>query len=132
MSFQLMGLIFYFPELTVSKLIGHKTPTSSIINTIAKDYSGIMDVDYKGKYIGSVLYRIDGSSLFGANNRWNPYYRISGAYRINEDLKIPGIQELKLRAAIGTSGQRPEFDYQYETYTVVNGVAVGNTLGIKI
>jgi TonB-linked SusC/RagA family outer membrane protein len=126
------GIGFLFSGInSLQSLIGNKNLSSTTITSIAKDYSGIMDVDYKGKYIGSALYRVDGSSLFGVNNRWNPYYRISGAYRINEDLKIPGIQELKLRAAIGTSGQRPGFDYQYETYTVENGVAVGNTSGNK-
>ena len=85
---------------------------------IARNYFGILDLDVKDRYLFSVLYRYDGSSLFGENNRWNPYYRVSAGYRITEDIKIPGIQELKIRGAIGTSGQRPGFDYQYETYSV--------------
>ena len=131
-EFSVAGINFLFPGVkSLQSIIGKISPYSQEILTIAKNYSAILDMDYKGKYIGSVLYRIDGSSLFGANNRWNPYYRISGAYRLNEDLKVPWIQELKVRAAIGTSGQRPGFDYQYETYTVDNGVAVGYTSGNK-
>jgi hypothetical protein len=128
--FSVDGVNFLFSGVTsLQSIIGNKNLTSTEITTIAKDYSGIMDLDFRGRYILSVLYRTDGSSLFGANQRWNPYYRISGAYRLNEDLKIPGIQELKLRAAVGSSGQRPGFDYQYETYTMENGVAVGFTSG---
>ncbi len=131
-QFSVTGVNFLLSGITsLQDLVGKITPTSLIINTVAKNYSGIADLDYKGKYIASMLYRIDGSSLFGPNNRWNPYYRISGAYRIGEDLKIPGIQELKLRAAVGTSGQRPEFNYQYETFTMENGVPIGYTLGNK-
>src|SRR5690606_11888722 len=37
--------------------------------------------DYQGKYIADALIRQDGSSLFGPNERWNTYYRVSGAYR---------------------------------------------------
>jgi TonB-linked SusC/RagA family outer membrane protein len=131
-EFSVDGVHFLFSGVnSLQSIIGNKNITSFQITTRAKDYSGIVDLDYKGKYIASVLYRVDGSSLFGANQRWNPYYRISGAYRLNEDLKIEGIQEMKLRAAIGTSGQRPGFDYQYETFTMDNGVAVGYTSGNK-
>jgi hypothetical protein len=94
--------------------------------TIAKDYFGILDLDYKEKYIASVLYRLDGSSLFGPESRWNPYYRLSFAYRLNEDLHLNGFQELKLRFATGTSGQRPGFYYQYETYPVQTNTAILN------
>ncbi len=98
---------------------------------VSIDYFGIYDMDYKDKYLFSGLFRMDGSSLFGANVRWNPYYRISLGYRISEDISIPGIDELKIRASIGTSGQRPGFSYQYETYDISNGNIVPSTLGNK-
>ena len=98
---------------------------------IAIDYFGIYDMDYKDKYLFSGLFRMDGSSLFGANVRWNPYYRLSVGYRISKDVHIPGIDELKVRASIGTSGQRPGFSYQYETYDINNGNIVPSTLGNK-
>ena len=94
---------------------------SEAIDIRARDYFGILDLDYKDRYIASILYRYDGSSLFGDENKWNPYYRVSLAYRISEDFKIPNVQELKLRYSIGTSGQRPGYSYQYETYDIENG-----------
>ncbi len=97
----------------------------------AENIFGIVDLDYNDRYLLSALYRIDGSSLFGANERWNNYYRLSAAYRISQDIKIPGVNELKLRAAYGTSGQRPGFSNQYESWTVSNGSIQKSTLGNK-
>lgn len=76
------------------------------------------DLDYDDKYIVSGLVRRDGSSSFGADERWQTYYRLSGAYRVTEDFALPNVDELKLRASYGTSGQRPPFAAQYETYSV--------------
>ena len=67
--------------------------------------------------------------MFGPEARWNPYYRISAGYRLSEDLKIKGIDELKIRAAYGTAGIRPGFDWQYEVYDLNNGVAVASQKG---
>ncbi|MCK5537343.1 MAG: SusC/RagA family TonB-linked outer membrane protein [Bacteroidales bacterium] len=95
----------------------------------AENIFGIVDFDYKDRYLFSALYRKDGSSLFGVNERWNDYYRVSAAYRISQDIKIPGIDELKIRAAYGTAGQRPGFSYQYETWSISNGALQKSTLG---
>ncbi len=107
-----------------------KASLTSYNGTIrAENIFGITDFDYRGRYLFSALYRMDGSSLFGADERWNPYYRFSAAYRITQDFKIPGFQELKLRVAYGTAGQRPGFSYQYETWNIVNGALKKSTLG---
>ncbi len=98
---------------------------------VAIDMFGIIDLDYKSKYLFSGLYRRDGSSLFGINERWQNYYRLAGAYRITEDIKIPGFQELKIRSSYGISGLRPGFSWQYETYSVSNGNVTATTLGNK-
>ncbi len=89
----------------------------------AQNYFAILGLDYKDKLLFDGMYRYDGSSLFGSAERWNPYFRLSGAYRISEDVKIPGIDELKIRAAYGTAGIRPGFSWQYETFTLNNGSA---------
>ncbi|MCG8412367.1 MAG: SusC/RagA family TonB-linked outer membrane protein [Bacteroidales bacterium] len=95
----------------------------------AENVFAIASFTFKDRYILDGLFRNDGSSLFGKDERRHNYYRISGAYRISEDIKIPGVKELKLRGAIGGSGQRPSFEMQYETYKKVAGVYEKNTLG---
>ncbi len=74
--------------------------------------------DYQGKYIADALVRRDGSSLFGPEERWNTYYRLSGAWRLSEESwwRFPSLNEFKLRASRGTAGGRPSFNDQYETY----------------
>ncbi|MFB0516639.1 MAG: SusC/RagA family TonB-linked outer membrane protein [Candidatus Neomarinimicrobiota bacterium] len=103
---------------------------------IAEGYYFIGGADYAGKYIVDLMYRKDGSSLFGAKERWHNYYRYSGAYRISEEpfwLLKPLINELKLRFSLGTAGSRPAFEAQYETYPISGGlIDLGDrTLGNK-
>lgn len=95
--------------------------SSDVENERAQNMFAIGGLVYKDRYILDALFRRDGSSLFGSENRWNNYYRISGAYRISEDIHIPGVQELKINAARGTSGQRPGFNWQYEQTSISQG-----------
>ncbi len=98
---------------------------------VSENYFAIASFVFKDRYIFDGLFRRDGSSLFGENERWHNYYRISGAYRISKDIDIPGIQELKIRAAYGTSGLRPKAGYKDETFFLNQGVASKNTIGNK-
>ena len=115
--------------LTVSDVpdLGAVNPAQASINSVEEfqrtiNYMVSQALDFRDRYLLDVLYRRDGSSLFGPEERWQDFYRISGAYRISEDLSIPGVQELKIRAARGTAGLRPEFLDQYEYYTLTRGL----------
>lgn len=95
-------------------------------------YFGVLGLDYDGRYIGDVLVRRDGSSLFGPQERWHTYYRVSGAWRIAQEpwWRFPQISEFKLRFSRGTAGGRPSFADQYETFTFAGtGALVKATLG---
>lgn len=91
----------------------------------------ITGLDYDGRYIVDFLVRRDGSSLFGPDDRWHTYYRVSSAYRMAQEIWWPfdPINEFKLRASIGTAGNRPLFAAQYETFHMSAGVATKRTLG---
>lgn len=91
--------------------------------------SGLTTFDINDRYILDGLIRFDGSSLFGPESRWSTYYRVSGAWRINEDLKIKGIDEFRIRASYGTAGLRPNFAYQYEILQVTPTGFSKETLG---
>lgn len=109
-----------------------KTITSGNSNNTkerAQNFFAILGLDYKDKFLFDGMFRRDGSSLFGPDARWNSYYRLSGAYRISQDVAINGIDELKIRAAIGTAGIRPGFAWQYETYSLTAGNTVANQKG---
>ncbi len=93
-----------------------------------------LDLEYKDRYILSGLVRRDGSSLFGSDNRWANYGRISGAWIISDEpwWILPAFDNFKLRASYGTAGVRPTFTAQYETFSIGNGGALSaNQLGNK-
>ena len=92
------------------------------------------DLDYDDKYILSGLVRRDGSSLFGAGNRWATFGRFSGAYRLSQEKWWPSavVNEFKLRASRGSAGGRPSFPAQYETFTVSTGVINPTLLGNRL
>jgi TonB-linked SusC/RagA family outer membrane protein len=86
-------------------------------------FTGV-DFDYKDRYILGGLIRRDGSSLFGAGNRWATFGRGSAAWIASREPWWPAIDALslfKLRASVGTTGQRPRFNAQYGTYTLGTG-----------
>jgi TonB-linked SusC/RagA family outer membrane protein len=89
----------------------HNDTGSSTTDVRANGYLGNLGIDFKDKYITDVLLRRDGSSLFGEDERWHTYYRGSVAWRLTQEpwFRIPNLDELKLRYAIGTAGGRPSF-----------------------
>ena len=91
-----------------------------------------LDVDYKGRYILGALVRRDGSSLFGAANRWQTYGRGSFAWRLSDEpwFNVNQVSDLKFRYSVGQAGNRPIFSAQYETFTIGTGGSLNpNTLG---
>ena len=91
-------------------------------DTVIKNfnYFGVTTFDIKDRYVIDALVRRDGSSLFGENNRWATYYRVSGAWRVTEDMRVPGLEEWRLRASYGTAGLRPGYGDQYEILAVTS------------
>ena len=97
---------------------GSRITRSSQTEEKVSNYFLDFNTDYKDKIIFNALIRRDGSSLFGENNRWQTFGRTSLAYILTEDIKIPKVEDLKLRFSWGVSGQRPSFAAQYETYEI--------------
>jgi TonB-linked SusC/RagA family outer membrane protein len=105
---------------------------SAVIGIRANSYFAITSVEHDGKYILDGLVRRDGSSLFGPQERWHTYNRMSAAYRMAQEPWWPfeGITEFKLRFSRGTAGGRPTFADQYETYEIgAGGTLTKETLG---
>jgi TonB-linked SusC/RagA family outer membrane protein len=106
--------------------IGNQTVGSSQTEVRAEGWFVIGNLDFRDRYILDGLVRRDGSSLFGADERWQTYYRLSGAYRMAEEEWWPldAVNEFKLRYSHGTAGGRPNFAAQYETYSIGSGGSV--------
>ena len=117
------------PDLTNAQV---RSVNSAVQDIRANSFFAITGVDYDGKYILDGLVRRDGSSLFGSQERWHTYGRVSAAYRLAEEPWWPfdNITEFKLRFSRGTAGGRPSFADQFETFTIDEaGTVTKATLG---
>jgi TonB-linked SusC/RagA family outer membrane protein len=94
-----------------------------------QSYLAMTTFDIKDRYILDGLVRRDGSSLFGPESRWSNYFRASVSWRVTQDVRIPGVEEMRLRASYGTAGLRPNFDDQYEVLGVNLGGFTEQVLG---
>ncbi len=83
------------------------TPSSGYSDWVLMSYLGRINYSYKGKYMGTVSFRSDGSSRYSEGNKWGYFPSGALAYRISEEdfIKNLGfISDLKLRASYGESG----------------------------
>jgi len=118
------------PEFSAATLnTGDVVPGSRSETIRNQNVFAITTFDIKDRYIVDGLVRQDASSLFGSESRRATYNRVSAAYRLSEDLALPGVDEFKLRASYGTAGLRPQFDAQYEIFRLVSGKPSPTTLG---
>lgn len=69
---------------------------------------GKADYSFKDRYILSATVRRDGSSNFGANNKYGVFPGLSGAWRISQEEFMNGsfFNDLKFRAGYGVTGNQ--------------------------
>jgi len=91
------------------------------------------NLDYKDRYILDLVGRRDGSSLFGDRNRWQTFGRVGATWIASREgwwFAPDQISLLKLFGSRGSTGQRPPFTAQYETFTIGAGGALNpQTIG---
>ncbi len=66
-----------------------------------------LQYDYAGKYFVTASTRTDGSSRFGADNKWGNFPSVSAAWKVNNEKLLRNItflSNLKLRASYGLTG----------------------------
>jgi len=96
------------------------------------------EYDYGKRYLFSGVIRRDGSTRFGANNRFGYFGSLSGAWVISDEsfYNVDAIEFAKLRVSHGWSGNDRINSYVYRANlggeaqyvfdnTIVNGVAIG-------
>ncbi len=95
-----------------------------------------LNLGFKDRYFFDGSTRKDGSSLFGHDQRYHTYYRSSVAWLLSDEpwfsRLADKIDQFKIRAAVGTAGNRPSFDAQYEALRIGTGGSItATTLGNK-
>jgi len=78
-------------------------------------YLSQFSYDYDGKYLFEASFRRDGSSRFGANNKFGNFYAFSGGWNISaEDFMADSIfNRLRIRASYGTTGNDRLSDFGF-------------------
>ncbi len=80
-------------------------------NKLISFFSRVM-YNYDGRYLASASLRREGSSRFGANNKWGSFPSLSLGWRLNNESFLESadwLKELKLRAGYGVTGNQ-DFD----------------------
>lgn len=84
-------------------------------------FLGRVNYSYLEKYLVSLTFRRDGSSLFGPAYRWGNFPSASVAWRISQEdfFKVDWINDLKLRASYGELGNS-EFLRPWQYFGAIN------------
>lgn len=69
-------------------------------------YFGKVDYSWRNLLLASATVRRDGSSRFGKNNRYGTFPAATLGFRVSELLKKPWLDDLKLRASWGETGNQ--------------------------
>ena len=98
-------------------------------------YLGHAEYNYDEKYFASASFRRDGSSVFGADNKWGNFFSVGASWRAKQEdfLKdVDWLSDLKLRASYGTSGNNAGLG-RYQSlglWVASNSYQYGNNAGL--
>lgn len=89
--------------------------SSSTVTSGLLSFFGEGRYNYKDKYLATVSFRADGSSRFGAGNRFGYFPALSAGWRISEEKFFHSdvITDLKLRGSYGLTGNERIGDFQF-------------------
>jgi len=100
-------------------------------------YVGRLNYSYKDKYLLETTLRSDASAKFSSNQRWGYFPSVSLGWRLNQEnfmKSISSIDELKIRASFGSSGNDNVGNFQYLSGYQFNGqwlIGSGTQKGIR-
>jgi len=109
----------FFSDVTGINDLGGASQINERSSYVSKQtlnsFLGRINYVYDGKYMVTASYRADGSSVFGANNKWGYFPSAAAAWRVSEERfmkSIKAISNLKVRASWGKTGNQAIQPYQ--------------------
>ena len=126
-SFSASGQNFLVEDLSANNL-GGGNPALNVIQSYKQQFKlisllGRVVYNYNSKYYATVSFRRDGSSKFGANDRWGNFPSASAAWRLKSEnfLKdVSWLDDLKLNAGYGVVGNQDAIT-PYSTLLTLGG-----------
>ena len=108
---------------TVSATGGQPSSSESYVANTTLGFYGQEQFSIRDRFFLTGALRVDNNSAFGSNFSWVTYPKIQGAWVVNEESWfqnigwLGSINELKLRAALGETGQQPTTNSALRTYS---------------
>ncbi|SFB92719.1 SusC/RagA family TonB-linked outer membrane protein [Spirosoma endophyticum] len=98
----------YNPGLGQDLTLANNRPTGSALQNELQSFFGRLNYQFNDKYLLTATVRADGSSKFGANNKYGVFPSISAGWRLSDEafLKSGPFSDLKLRAGWGQTGNQ--------------------------
>jgi len=89
-------------------------------------FFGRINVNYQDTYFLSASLRREGSTKFGANNKWGSFPALSAGVNIGNLVDISFVKNLKLRASYGVTGSVPNNNFLSITTFTPSGTFLVN------
>ncbi|MPR34539.1 SusC/RagA family TonB-linked outer membrane protein [Salmonirosea aquatica] len=98
----------YNPGLGQELTFAQNRPTGFATENELQSFFGRVNYQFKDKYLLTATVRADGSSKFGANNKYGVFPSASVGWRLSEEefMKSSPFNDLKLRAGYGQTGNQ--------------------------
>jgi len=109
----------------------NRTVSSNRSKQQLESYMARVNYGFRDKYFLDVTARVDGSSKFGANNRYGVFPAVAGAWRIIQEpflKKLHWLSDLKLRGSYGITGNAGGID-PYQSLSLV--ASTGNNYNLN-
>jgi TonB-linked SusC/RagA family outer membrane protein len=110
-----------FAGITENQEVLQATDRGSLYEYANRASVGRVSYNFKSKYLAEFSYRYEGSSKFPENNRWGFFPSVSAGWRISgenfwtNNSTLNFINNLKLRASYGITGDDSGLTYQFVT-----------------
>lgn len=79
-------------------------PSGSFDRSKSIGFFGNVNLNWDNRYIVDVSYRTDGSSRFGRESRFAPFWSVGAAWNANREKFWTGSGYMKIRASVGSTG----------------------------
>jgi TonB-linked SusC/RagA family outer membrane protein len=124
---------FALPDLTYYALGSGNAALNGVANGVQENillsYLARVNYSFLGKYLFTASFRADGSARFGPENRFGFFPSAAVAWKIKEESFLKNvnfIDDFKLRASYGATGNQPNSNYLYFTTFSASRDAVFN------
>ncbi len=108
-------------------------PTGDDATTREIGVVGAVNYSYDNRYLADLSYRLSGSSVYGADNRWGSFWSAGIGWNVHYESFLSGqewLNQLKLRASVGYTGSQNFNPYQaMATYKYFTSAEYDNIVG---